>query len=176
MPQPAAVPPRGFVARNDGVAIRPKLYWALYAWLGLALCLFIAIVMPLDTARRAADGKKGIEMGAVVGIAVAFGLLAVGTALLAVRLSRTAWVVDAAGLRKLSWRRASVNWERVSNVELKRTGRYWQIWVHAPAAVDTTAGRQNRDRLILPAKILAPHPQNLHTYLTEQWQAGRNKR
>ncbi len=174
MPQTA--PPRGFVARTDGVAIRPKLYWALYAWFGVALCLLVAIVMPLDTARRAAAGKKGIEMGAVFGIAGAFGLLAVGMALLAVRLSRTAWVVDADGLRKLSWRRASVSWDRVSNVELRRTGRYWQVWVHAPAAVDTNAGRRSRDRLILPAKILAPHPQNLHTYLTQQWQAGRNSR
>jgi hypothetical protein len=168
--------PRGFVARTDGVAIRPKLYWALFAWFGVALCLFVAVVMPLDTAQRAADGKKGIEMGPVIGIAVAFGLLAVGTALLAVRLSRTAWVLDTTGLRKLSWRRASVSWDRVSNIELKRTGRYWQIWVHAPAAVDTPNRRQNRDRLILPAKILAPHPRNLHTYLTQQWQAGKHQR
>jgi hypothetical protein len=176
MTQTAAALPRGFVARADGVAIRSKLVWALYAWFGVALCLSIAIFMPLDTAQRAADGKKGIEMGAVVGIAVAFGLLAVGTALLAVRLSRTAWVLDAAGLRKLSWRRASVSWDRVSGIELKRTGRYWQIWVHAPAAVDVPSGRQSRDRLILPAKILAPHPQHLHAYLTQQWQAGKDQR
>lgn len=176
MTEPVDTLPRGFVARTDGVAIRPKLYWALYAWFGVALCLFVAVVMPLDTAQRAADGKKGIEMGAVIGIAAAFGLLAVGMAALAVRLSRVAWVVDAAGLRKLSWRRAAVGWDRVSAVELKRTGRYWQVWVHAPAAVEVTGRRQNRDRLIVPAKILAPHPQNLHVYLTQQWQQGTARR
>lgn len=115
MTETADAPPRGFVARTDGVAIRPKLYWALYAWFGVALCLFVAVVMPFDTAQRAAEGKKGIEMGAVVGIAVAFGLLAVGMALLARRLSRATWVVDATGLRKLSWRKASVSWDRVSD-------------------------------------------------------------
>jgi hypothetical protein len=134
--------PSGFVARTDGVAIRPKLYWALFAWFGVALCLLIAVVMPLDTARRAADGKKGIEMGAVIGIAVA-------------------------GLRKLSWRKAAVGWDRVSAVELKRTGRYWQVWVHAPAAVEVTGRRRSRDRLIVPARILAPHPRNLHAFLTQ---------
>jgi uncharacterized protein (DUF2384 family) len=162
--------PRGFVARNDEVAIRPKLYWAIYAWFGVALCLFVAVVMPLDTARRAAAGKEGIEMGGVIGIAVAFGVLALGTAALAVRLGRSAWVIDATGLRKRNWRRASVSWDRVSSVELKRTGRYWQVWVHAPAAVDVSGRRQSRDRLIVPAKILAPHPKDLHAFLTQQWQ------
>jgi hypothetical protein len=176
MTETAAAPPRGFVARTDGVAIRPTLFWALFAWFGVALCLFIAIVMPLDTARRAADGKKGIEMGPVIGIAVAFGVLALGTALLAIRLGRTAWVVDSTGLRKLNWRRASVSWDQVTDIELKRTGRYWQVWVHAPASVTLSDGRKNRDRLILPAKTLAPHPQHLHDYLTQQWQAGKNPR
>jgi hypothetical protein len=161
--------PRGFVARSDGVAIRPKLYWALYAWFGVVLCLFVAVVMPIDTARRVADGKAGIEMGSVVGIAAAFGLLAVGMAVLAVRLSRASWVLDAGGLRKLSWPAAAVSWDRVSDIELKHNGRYWQIWVHAPAAIDVTTRRQSRDRLVLPAKILAPHPQNLHAQLTAQW-------
>jgi hypothetical protein len=174
MTQTADALPSGFVARTDGVAIRPKLFWALFAWFGVALCLFIAVVMPLDTARRAAEGKKGIEMGAVIGVAVAFGVLAVGTALLAVRLGRTAWVVDSTGLRKLNWRRASVRWDRVSNIELKRTGRYWQVWVHAPAAVEMPSGGKSRDRMILPAKILAPHPQHLCDYLTQQWQAGKH--
>jgi len=155
------------------VGVRPKLYWALYAWFGVALCLLVAVGMPLDTARRVADGKKGVEMGAVIGVAVAFGLLAVGTAFLAVRLGRVAWVFDATGLRKLSWRTASVTWDRVSDIELKRTGRYWQIWVHAPAAVEVAGRRQGRDRLILPAKLLAPHPQNVHAYLTQQWQTGK---
>jgi hypothetical protein len=176
MTETAAALPRGFVARTDGVAIRPKLFWALFAWFGVALCLFIAIVMPLDTARRAAEGKKGIEMGAVIGIAGAFGLLAIGTALLAVRLGRTAWVLDSAGLRKLSLRRASVSWDQVTGIEIKRTGRYWQVWVHAPASVTMSDGRKSRDRLILPAKILAPHPQHLHTYLTQQWQNGKSPR
>jgi hypothetical protein len=168
--------PRGFVARDDGVAIRSTLFWALFAWFGVALCLVIAIVMPIDTARRAAEGKKGIEMGAVIGFAAAFGVLAVGTALLAVRLGRTAWVLDSTGLRKLSWRRASVRWNQVTNIELKRTGRYWQVWVHAPAAVELSNGGKSRDRMILPAKILAPHPQHLYDYLTQQWQAGKNPR
>ncbi len=167
--------PRGFVARDDDVAIRPKLYWALYAWFGVALCLLVAVVMPIDTAQRAAAGKAGIEMGAVVGVAVTFGLLALGMAALAVRLSRTAWVIDAAGLRKLNWRTASVDWDRVSSVELKHNGRYWQVWVHAPAGVDVPGRRQSRDRLILPTKILAPHPQNLHAYLTQQWQNKRSR-
>lgn len=35
---------------------------------------------------------------------------------------------------------------------------------------------QSRDRLILPAKILAPHPQNLHAYLTQRWQTGKQLR
>ena len=169
MTETAAAPPRGFVARTDGVAIRPKLYWALYSWFGVVLCLAVAVVMPIDTAQRAADGKADIEMGAVVGIAAAFGLLAVGMVCLAVRLSRATWVLDAAGLRKLSWPTASVTWDRVSDIELKHNGRYWQIWVHAPASVDATTRRQSRDRLILPAKILAPHPQILHAYLTQQW-------
>ena len=69
-----------------------------------------------------------------------------------------------------------MSWDRVSNIELKRTGRYWQVWVQAPAAIDMPHGRQIRDRLIVPAKILAPHPQHLHTYLTQQWQAGNNAR
>jgi uncharacterized protein (DUF2384 family) len=166
----AATLPRGFVARNDEVAIRPKLYWALYAWFGVALCLFVAVVMPLDTAQRAAAGKEGIEMGGVIGIAVAFGVLALAAAGLAVRLGRSAWVIDATGLRKRNWRRASVSWDRVSSVELTRTGRYWQVWVHAPGAVDVSGRRQSRDRLIVPAKILAPHPKNLHAFLTQQWQ------
>ena len=141
MTQTADALPRGFVARTDGVAIRPKLFWALFAWFG---------------------------------VAVGFGVLAVGTALLAVRLGRTAWVVDSTGLRKLNWRRASVRWDRVSNIELKRTGRYWQVWVHAPAAVELPSGGKSRDRMILPAKILAPHPQHLCDYLTQQWQAGKH--
>ena len=170
----AAVPPRGFVARKDGVAIRPRLYWAFYAWFGVALCLLVAVVMPLDTARRVAEGKQGVEMGPVIGIAVAFGVLAAGTALLAVRLGRAAWIVDATGVRKLSWRKASVRWDRVQSVELKHNGRFWQVWVHAPAAVEVSGRRQHRDRLILPAKILAPPPQHLHAYLNERWQAERN--
>lgn len=90
MTRPADALPPGFVARDDGVAIRPKLFWPLFAWFGVALCLFIAIVMPIDTAQRAADGKKGIEMGGVIGFAVAFGLLAVGTALLSSRYASAA--------------------------------------------------------------------------------------
>jgi hypothetical protein len=170
MIEPADTLPRGFAARADGVAIRPKLYWAVFAWFGVALCLLVAVGMPLDTARRVADGKDGIEMGGVIGIAAAFGVLALGTAGLAVRLGRTAWVVDAAGLRKLNRRRAAVGWDRVSAVELKLTGRYWQVWVHAPGAV---TGARNRDRIIVPAKILAPHPQTLHAYLTRQWQQAQ---
>ena len=168
MIEPADTLPRGFVARTDGVAIRPKLYWAVFAWFGVALCLLVAVGMPLDTARRVADGKEGVEMGGVVGIGVAFGLLAAGVAGLAIRLGRTAWVVDAAGLRKLSRRTAAVGWDRVTAVELKLTGRYWQVWVHAPGAV-------TRDRLIVPAKILAPHPKTLHAYLTRQWQRGTSR-
>jgi hypothetical protein len=167
-----AASPRGFVAREDGVAIRPKLYWAFYAWFGVALCLLVAIAMPLDTARRVAAGKQGVQMGPVIGIAVAFGVLALGTALLAVRLGRAAWLVDATGVRKLSWRKASVRWDRVRSVELRRTGRYWQVWVHAPGAVEVSGGRKHRDRLILPAKILAPPPQSVHAYLNERWRAS----
>lgn len=166
--------PRGFAATTDGVVIRPKLYWAVYAWFGFALCLVVAVVMPIDTARRAAEGKKGIEMGAVVGVAVAFGLLAVGVAALAVRLGRSAWVIDGTGLHKRNWRRASVGWDRVSAVELKLNGRYWQVWVHAPASVVVTGRGQSRDRLILPAKILAPNPRDLHAFLTRRWREGTN--
>ncbi|MDQ3787775.1 MAG: hypothetical protein M3422_11090 [Actinomycetota bacterium] len=157
------------------MAIRPKLYWAVYAWFGVALCLLIAVVMPIDTARRAAAGKKGIEMGAVVGVAVAFGVLAVAMAVLAVRLSRSAWVIDATGLRKQNWRTASVRWDQVSGIELKLVARYWQVWVHAPGAVEVTSSRQSRDRLILPATIVAPHPDALHAFLVRQWQQRTNR-
>lgn len=170
-----STPPRGFVVRTDGVAIRPNLYWALYAWFGVALCLLVAVVMPIDTARRVAAGKQGVEMGAVVGVAAAFGLLAVGMAALAVRLGRCAWVVDATGLRKRNWRTASVGWDHVSAVELKLSGRYWQVWVHAPASVEVTGRRQNRDRLILPTRILAPRPHDLHAFLTQQWHKRTNR-
>jgi hypothetical protein len=175
MAESTGVPPRGFVARADGVAIRPRLYWAFYAWFGVALCLLVAVVMPIDTARRAAAGKKGIEMGAVVGVAAVFGLLAVGMALVAVRFSRSAWVIDAAGLRKQNWRTASVGWDHVTAIELKHNGRYWQVWVHAPASVEVAGRRQSRDRLILPANILAPHPRDLHAFLTRQWHQRTNR-
>jgi len=92
-----------------------------------------------------------------------------------VRLGRSAWLIDETGLRKLNWRTASVDWNRVSSVELKLTGRFWQVWVHAPAAVDVSGGRRSRDRLIVPAKILAPHPKDLHAFLTQQWQNGRSR-
>lgn len=175
MAESTGVPPRGFVARTEGVAIRPKLYWAVYAWFGVALCLLIAVVMPIDTARRAAAGKKGIEMGGVVGIAVAFGLLAVATAVVAVRFSRSAWVIDATGLRKQNWRKAAVRWDQVSAFEVKLTGRYWQVWVHAPGSVEVTGRGQNRDRLILPAKLLAPPPQDLHDFLVRQWRQATHR-
>jgi len=167
-------PPGGTVVRDDGVSIRPKLFWALYAWLGAAGCLAIAVLMPLDMTQRVSAGKQGVSMGGVVGVAAAFGALAVVTAALAVRLSRCAWVVDAAGIRKSSWRRASTDWSAVTAIELKRTGRYWQVWVHAPGAVRVTGRRRPTDRLILGCSTLAPRPADLHSYLVRTWQNGKN--
>lgn len=169
------VPPGGVVVRADGAVIRPRLFWSGYAWLGVAGCLAIAVLMPLDLARRVSAGKQGVSTGGVVGVAAAFAALAVVTAVLAVRLSRSAWVVDAAGIRKSSWRRARVDWSAVTAVELRRTGRYWQVWVHAPGAVRVAGRRRPADRLVLGCATLAPRPADLHSYLVHNWQNGQNR-
>lgn len=173
----SALPPaltRGVLVRDGVAVIRPKLVWAGAAWLSVALCAAIAVGMPLDMVQRVADGEQGVDMAAVLGIAAAFGLLALGMAGLAVRLGRRAWRVDATGLAKLNWRRAAVDWPAVTAIDLRRSGRYWQLWVHAPGAVRLIGRPRPADRLIVPCTVLAPRPADLHAYLTLLWQNGKS--
>lgn len=82
-PKPAPV---GFASRGEELGIKPRLIWVVYAWTGVALCLAVAIVMPMDTMNRVNAGKQGVNMGGVWGVAGVFLLLAVLTAWLALKL------------------------------------------------------------------------------------------
>ncbi|HEY0639891.1 MAG TPA: hypothetical protein VGD67_19815 [Pseudonocardiaceae bacterium] len=170
----AIVPlPRGVATRDGTTVIRPRPAWVAYAWLAVAGPLVVAVGVPLDAARQDRAGAHGADPAAVLVIAAAFGLLALGAAALAVRLGRAAWTADATGLGKRSWRRAAVDWSAVTAIHLRRTGRYWQIWVHAPGAVRRARRARPADRLIVPCVVLAPDPGELHAYLSTLWQNGR---
>lgn len=169
-PKPA---PPGFAWRGEELGIKPKLKWVAYAWAGVALCLAVAIIMPIDTMNRVNAGKQGINMGGVWAFAGVFLLVAVFAAWLALKLTRISYFFSDTGIRCDMWRNVSAPWSAVTSIEFHRTNGFGQFWVLAPGAVTVAGKGATRDRLIVPCRTLAPSPGALQAQLEQHLHEGQ---
>jgi hypothetical protein len=161
--------PRGLVSNGDRVTVSYGMTLKVMVWFAVLLPVAIAIAMAILVPQDEPDAPI---------VPIVLGMLAVGAVPLALwffMVSGEQYAFDAQGIEKLRWRKATIPWSAITDIQLTRPyGK--QIIVKAPGGVSFGEGSKPGKEIRLPSAQLAARNTELFQYLQQRWVEGRGRR
>lgn len=155
----SATLPRGLVARGDQVTLSYGPAMHVMVWFAALLPIALAALMAITVPKDEPDAPIVPIVAAMAGVG------AIPLLLWWFRVRGVQYAFDADGITKARWRRATVRWDAITDIQLTRPhGK--QIWVLAPGGV--FFGTKAKDRLILPGRYMAARNTTVHEYLVRR--------
>ena len=155
--------PRGAIGAGERVTLSYGVALHGLVWFAVALPVVIAVAMAILVPQDEPDAPI---------VPIVASMLAIGAVPLALwwfLVRGVQYVVDAEGITKMRWRRATVRWAAVTDIQ--PWGR--QIVIKAPGGVDF-GGRKPASELRMPGVYLAVPPVELLRFLRASWAAHRS--